>query len=156
FQVSEGPQVRVAAVTFRDNAALTTRRLQAVMTTRPATLASTGLFRQDVLDRDLAALRTLAQTEGFPDATIGPAEHAWEDGGTRVRVVIPVVEGPRVTVEDVVLTGQTLFTPDELLAVVPLRAGDPWNPTRVEDGRRNVERLYSRPGFHGATVDANV
>ena len=156
FQVTEGPQVRVASVTFRDNVALTTRRLEAAMTTRPATLLRTGLFRQEVLDRDLATLRAVAQADGFADAAVGPAELTWEDEGRRVRVVIPVVEGPRVTVRDVTVEGEALFTAGELLAVIPLRPGDPWNPVRIEDGRRSVEQLYGRRGFHGATIDAKV
>jgi outer membrane protein insertion porin family len=156
FQVTEGLQVRVASVTFRGNAALTTRRLQGVMTTRPAVLRQAGLFRQETLDRDLAALRALAQVDGFADAVIGPAELAWEDGGRQVRVVIPVVEGPRITVGDVTVEGGHVFTSEELLAEIPLRMGDPWNPSRVEDGRRNVERLYGRRGFHGVIVDTNV
>jgi outer membrane protein insertion porin family len=153
FQVTEGPQVRVASVGFRDNVTLTTRQLRAVMATRPATLPRTGLFRQEVLDRDLAALQALAQAEGFVDATIGPAELRWEDNGRRVHVVVPVVEGPRVTIADVVVDGQTVFTPEELLAVLPMRVGGPWNPGRAEDGRRSVERLYGHRGFHGATVE---
>ena len=156
FQVTEGPQVRVASVTFRGNIALTTRHLQAAMTTRPATLLHAGLFRQDVLDRDLDTLRALAQADGFADAAVGPAELTWEDEGRRVRVVIPVAEGPRVTVGDVTVEGETLFTAEELRAVIPLRRGDPWNPIRAEDGRRSVERLYGRRGFHGATVEVQT
>jgi outer membrane protein insertion porin family len=146
----------VASVVFRGNAALSTRRLRAAMATHPATLSRTGLFRQDVLDRDLAALAGLAQAEGLADAIIGPAELRWEDGGRRVHVTIPVVEGPRVTIEDVLVEGTTLFASAELRGVIPLRPGDPWNPARVEDGRRNVERLYAARGFHGVTVDAAV
>jgi outer membrane protein insertion porin family len=156
FRIAEGPQARVASVTVRGNVALTTGQLEAAIATRPSTLVRAGLFRQDVLDRDLAALQALAQAEGFTDATIGPAELRWEDGGRRVHVVIPVVEGPRLTVDDVVVEGQTLFTPAELLGAIRLRAGEPWNLVRAEDGRRSVERLYGRRGYHGATVDMKV
>ena len=34
--------------------------------------------------------------------------------------------------------------------------GDPWNPARIEEGRRAVERLYARRGYQGATADADV
>jgi outer membrane protein insertion porin family len=153
FRIAEGPQARVASVAFRGNVALTARRLDAAMATRPAALFRAGFFRQDVLDRDLAALRALAQAEGFADAAIGPAELRWEDAGRRVHVVIPIVEGPRVTVGEVVIDGQTVFSAEELRAVIPVRTGDPWNPAHAEDGRRSVERLYGRRGYHGATVD---
>jgi outer membrane protein insertion porin family len=156
FQIDEGPRVTVATVTFRGNAALTARELEAVVATRPPAVFRAGLFRQDVLDGDLAALRALAKAQGFADATVGPAELRWEDGARRVHVVIPIAEGPRLTVGSVSIEGQTVLTPDELLAAVPLRSGDPWNPARAEDGRRGVERLYGRHGYHGSVVELRV
>jgi outer membrane protein insertion porin family len=156
FDVTEGPQVRVASVTIRGNVALPTKRLRAAITTRPPGLGQKGLFRQDVLDRDLAALQALARAEGFVDATAGPAEVRFENGRSRAHVVIPIAEGPRVTVGRVAVEGQTLLAEPELLAVVAIRPGDPWNPARVEDGRRGIERVYGQRGYHGATVEAAV
>jgi outer membrane protein insertion porin family len=156
FDVTEGPQVRVASVTFRGNAALSTKRLQAAVATRPPALFQKGLFRQDVLDGDLVALQALARAEGFADATAGPADVRFENGRSLAHVVIPIVEGPRVTVGRVAVEGRTLVAEPELLAVVAIRPGDPWNPARVEDGRRGIERLYGRRGYPGATADAAV
>ena len=156
FDVTEGPQVRVASVTFHGNVALTTERLRAAIATRPPAIFQKGLFRKDVLDGDLAALQALARAEGFADAIVGPADVRFENGRSRAHVLIPIVEGPRVMVGRVAVDGQTLVAEPELLAVVAIRPGDPWNPARVEDGRRSIERLYARRGYHGATVDAAV
>ena len=52
--------------------------------------------------------------------------------------------------------GQTLFSTAELLAAIPIVPGDPWNPARIEEGRRAIERLYARRGYQGATADADV
>ena len=156
FVVTEGPEVRVASVTFGGNVALTTERLRAVIATRPSGVLEKGLFRQDVLDRDVAALQAFARAQGFADATVGPAEVRFEDGRTRAHIVIPVVEGPRVRVGHVDVEGQTLFATAELLAAIPIVPGDPWNPARIEEGRRGIERLYARRGYHGATADADV
>ncbi len=156
FVVTEGPEVRVASVTFVGNVALAAERLRAAIATRPAGVLEKGLFRQDVLDRDVAALQAFARTQGFADATVGPAEVRFEDDRTRAHIVIPVVEGPRVRVGHVDVEGQTLFATAELLAAIPIVPGDPWNPARIEEGRRGIERLYARRGYHGATVDADV
>ena len=156
FVVTEGPEVRVASVTFSGNAALAAERLWAGIVTRPSGFLEKGLFRQDVLDRDVSALQAFARTQGFTDATVGPAEVRFENGRTRAHIVIPIVEGPRVRVGQVDVEGQTLFETAELLAVVPIAPGDPWNPARIEEGRRGVERLYARRGYHGATADAEV
>ena len=156
FLVTEGPEVRVASVTFRGNTALAAKQLRAAITTRPSGVLEKGPFRQDVLDRDVAALQAFARAQGFADATVGPAEVRFERGQTRAHIVIPVVEGPRVRVGHVDVEGQTLFATPELLAVIPIVPGDPWNPARIEEGRRGVERLYARRGYHGATADAEV
>ena len=156
FVVTEGPKVRVASVTFSGNAALAAKRLRAAIVTRPSGTLEKGLFRQDVLDQDVAVLRALARAQGFADATVGPAEVRFEDGRTRAQIVIPVVEGPRVTAGHVDVEGQTLFAAAELLVAVPIARGDPWNPARIEEGRRGIERLYAQRGHHGATVDADV
>jgi hypothetical protein len=105
------------------------------MATRASGVLEKGLFRQDVLNQDVAGLRALARAQGFADATVGPAEVRFEDGRTRAHIVIPVVEGPRVTVGHVGVEGQTLFTTVELLAAIPIVPGDPWNPARIEEGR---------------------
>ena len=152
FVVSEGPEVRVASVTFAGNVALAAGRLRAAIATRPSGVWEKGLFRQDVLDGDVAVLGAFARAQGFADATVGPAEVRFEDGRTRAHIVIPVVEGPRVTVGHVDVEGQTLFTTAELLAAIPIVPGDPWNPARIEEGRRAIERLYARRGYHGATA----
>ena len=156
FVVTEGPEVRVASVTFAGNVALTAEQLQAAIATRPSGVLEKGLFRQDVLDRDVASLQAFARTQGFADATVGPAEVRFEDDRTRAHIVIPVVEGPRVRVAHVDVEGQTLFSTAELLAAIPIVPGDPWNPARIEEGRRGIERLYARRGHHGATADADV
>ena len=156
FVVTEGPEVRVASVTLGGNVALATERLRAVIATRPTGVLQKGLFRQDVLDRDVAALQAFARAQGFADATVGPADVRFEDGRMRAHIVIPVVEGPRVTVGHVDVEGQTIFATAELLAVIPIVPGDAWNPARIEEGRRGIERLYARRGYHGAAADADV
>jgi outer membrane protein insertion porin family len=156
FDVTEGPEVRVASVTFHGEVALAPERLRAAIATRPPGLVDRGLFRQDLLDRDVAALLALARGEGFADAVVGPAEVRFEDGRSRAHVEIPIVEGARIRIGSVAVAGESALTAGELLAAIPLRAGDPWDPLRVDEGRRSVERLYARHGYHGATVEAET
>ena len=138
FVVTEGPEVRVASVTFVGNVALTAEQLRAVIATRPAGVLEKGLFRQDILDRDVAALQAFARTQGFADATVGPAGVRFEDDRTRAYIVIPVVEGSRVRVGRVDAEGQTLFATDGA-------------PRRDSDRARGS--MESRPDRGGAARD---
>ena len=45
---------------------------------------------------------------------------------------------------------------DQILKVVALRRGDPWDPTKTDEARRKVEQLYQRRGYFRTVVSAKV
>ena len=124
--------------------ALATERLRAVIATRAVGIVEKGLFRQDVLDRDVATLQAFARAQGFADATVGPAEVRFEDDRTRAHIVIPVVEGPRVTVARVDVEGQTLFATDGAPRRDSDRAGGSME-SRPDRGGTARDRAALRP-----------
>jgi outer membrane protein insertion porin family len=152
FQVEEGPQVTVEAVTFSGNEIVPARRLRQQVETRPRAFLRPGLFRQEILDRDLRVLLAFLRSEGFAEAAVGQAEVRFSEDRSRARLTIPIVEGPRLAVGAVAVEGQTVLTADEVLAALPLRPGEPWDPARAEEGRGIVLRLYARRGYHAARV----
>lgn len=152
FDVDEGPRVTVGSIEFTGDLPLPAARLHAQMETRPPGLLRRGLYRRDVLDRDLLALRAHLQTQGYPDASLGPPEITFSAEQTKARVVIPVAAGPRVTVARVSVEGGTVFPPGELEAALPFRRGDPWSQGALDEGRRRLERRYARRGYHGPEI----
>jgi outer membrane protein assembly complex protein YaeT len=155
-EVTEGPVVLVGSITIRGNVAVPTGRLLEAMRTQLPGLGTAGVFRRDVLDRDLAALGALLREDGFADAVVGPAQVRLEREGTRAEVLIPIVDGPALRVGRVSVEGQATVRAEDLLAAPPFRAGDPWRSARVERGRRAIERLYAARGFQGAVVQSEV
>jgi outer membrane protein insertion porin family len=152
FRIDEGPEVRVASVMFSGNHGVSSDRLRKAIETGQSSLFRPALFRQDTLDRDLLALATFLRSEGYPDAAAGPAQVTFSDDRRRAHVIIPIDEGPRVLVGAVTVEGERLFSGQEILAALPFKAGDPWDPKRVEDGQRAIERLYGDRGYGAATA----
>jgi outer membrane protein insertion porin family len=124
------------------------------METRPPRLLHRGLYRAEVLDRDLRVLLAFLRTQGFADARVGPADVMFSGDRSRARVTIPVEEGPRLTVGAVTVEGQAAVAPATLRAALPLKSGAWWSLTLVEDGRRAIERLYADRGHPAATAVA--
>jgi outer membrane protein insertion porin family len=152
FDIVEGPEVVVDAITIAGATTEPPARLLARMETRPPGVLHRGRYRADVLERDLRALEAFLRSLGFPDARAGPPRVSFSDDRTRATITVPVEEGRRVQVGSVAIEGTTIFAPGELLAALPLKPGQPWNATVAEEGRRALERRYAERGYLAARV----
>lgn len=152
FEIAEGSRVTVETIEFSGNASFPSGRLRRMMQTRPPGLLHRGLFVADTLESDVRVLLRFYRSEGYPEAVVGPAAVTYRADRTGVRIDIPVVEGPRRRVGIIAVTGERVIGAAEILAAMPMMPGDPWDAARVDEGRRLVERLYARRGYHGAQV----
>ncbi len=143
FVIDEGPRVIVESVTFTGNHAVPAERLAEADRDEPPGLFRRGLFRLDVLEHDVGVVLAYLRSLGYAEAAVGPPEVHFSDDRTRARVVIPVSEGPRLTVGAVTVEGAHVVTPGEIDAALPFKPGAPWEARQPEDGQRAIERLYA-------------
>ncbi|HET9489340.1 MAG TPA: outer membrane protein assembly factor BamA [Methylomirabilota bacterium] len=152
FDIVEGPRVVVESVEIEGQTTEPPDRLLAQMQTRPPRLIHRGRYRAEALERDVQAIQTFLRSRGFPDAKVGPARMSFSEDRSRVRITIPVEEGPRVRVGAVVIDGARIFSAQELSSEIPLEPGQPWSAATAEEGRRVLERRYARRGFLNTRV----
>lgn len=145
--VVEGPRVTVESVAFIGDLGVPEPRLRERLETAPPGWLRRRVFQAEVLDRDLRRLADFLAAEGFAEARVGPPTLAYTDDRTRVRVVIPVQAGPRLTVGSVRLVGVRALDADTLRAALGLLPGAPWSQAAVEEARRVLERRYARAGY---------
>jgi outer membrane protein insertion porin family len=152
FTIDEGPRVTVESIAFTGARGVPASRLaKQIETSRPA-LFRRGLFREDVLDRDVGVVLAYLRAEGYAEATAGPAEVHFSDDRSRAQITIPVTEGPRFTVGSVTVEGTRVVTAREVERALPFKSGAAWEPRRAEDGQRAIEELYASRGYFGASV----
>jgi outer membrane protein assembly factor BamA len=156
FEVSEGPRVVVAAITFSGNRSFSAERLEAQMGTRLPGLLRPGMFREAQLDQDIRTLTAFYRGQGHPDVVVGPADVRFSDDRSHAQIVIPVVEGARLTVGAVSVEGVAILSPVEVLAALPFKVGDPWAAQREAEAQKSLGRVYARRGYLGARIVAEV
>ena len=156
FEIEEGPRVAVESIAFEGLSTMRPEQLTDQMQTRTAGLIPIGVFRglyvEERLTQDTRILRQYLRSQGFASAEVSPPTTTFNDDRTRVRIVIPVVEGPRRTVASVVIVGNTIVESEPIMKAIGFRAGDPFDETKAEDARRKVEQLYERRGYRGTRV----
>ena len=152
FEVTEGPRVIVESISFSGNLAFPARRLQEQMETRLPGLVAGGVFRQDILDRDLSVLTAFYRARGYPGVVVGPASVQFSEDHQGARILIPIAEGPRLSVGTITVEGDTLFPAHEVLSALPFKTGDPWTKERESEARRSIARLYAQRGYLGVRI----
>jgi outer membrane protein insertion porin family len=152
FGVTEGVRVIVDSISFSGNHAFPVSRLQEQLETRLPGLLTRGVFRQDVLERDLRVLTAFYHAQGYPDVAVGPADVQFSEDRRGARILIPITEGTRLSVGTIAIEGATLFPAGEILTALPFKAGDPWTKERESAARRSIAHLYAQRGYLGAQI----
>ncbi len=156
FEIDEGPRVTVESITFEGLSTLPASQLTEHMQTRTAGLVPIGIFRglyvEERLAQDTRALRQYLRSQGFDAAQVGPPGVTFSDDRTRVRIVIPVIEGRRRMVAAVLVMGSRAVEVEPIRNAIGFRPGDPFEEARAQDARRKVEQLYERRGYRGTSV----
>jgi outer membrane protein insertion porin family len=156
FEVIPGPRFTLDEVRFEGNERYGEERLRRLMTTSPRRLLLPGSGRlvDEELDADVANLRSFYQLEGFDQSRVGPARV--EEAGERLEVVIPVVEGRRREVAELLLADLAPLEEERVREALPIRAGGPYHRLLLERSVDTVRVLLEDRGYGAAIVSSEV
>jgi len=161
FAVQEGTRFRVGRVDVHevDEAGQRVPSLEGANLTSYVHLAAGEWFSRRRLAIDLAKLRTFYKDHGYANVDNLPQPKLDPARGI-VDVVVPVKRGPRVRLGKVRVVGKRSPTVD-ILALLPVREGDLYSETKLQEARRLVLGLgpfsrvviVLRPGTDPSRVD---
>jgi outer membrane protein insertion porin family len=157
FTVDEGVKVRISRINFTGNANVSTRKLRKTMDTRSwnwfSWLTDTGRYRDEQFEADLDKLRDAYRELGFLDVAIDADKVVFTyPTPTRLVITIPVVEGRRYRVGVLNITGNTLYSSQELAKVLKTGTGAIFAPSAIEKDQKALEDYIGKDGY----VDARV
>lgn len=152
-EIEPGRTFELDRVSFTGNDSFGQDRLRALVATSPRLLLS-GRLVDEVLQEDLANLRSFYLLQGFSQVEVGPPQVDESQG--RLRVTIPIVEGPRSEVGRLRLHGVERASAAELLTTLPLATDGPYHPRLLERTLDAVKAFYEERGFADTQVSADV
>jgi outer membrane protein insertion porin family len=148
--VIQGAQ-QISPSDLKDELALTERGMLSWMT-------GTGVLREEILDRDAAALEAYYGNRGFLNVRVGQPEVTYSDKG--ITVTFQVDEGARYTVSSVKYEGDMIAAPEDLNAVVALddlaTENDFFDRSVMRSDLQKLTEHYSNFGYAFAEADVNM
>ncbi|MCA9283005.1 MAG: outer membrane protein assembly factor BamA [Phycisphaerales bacterium] len=159
FRVREGERVKVTEIRFTGNNAFEDRKLRPELTTKTAAIFQKGPLDPDLLDQDQIALANFYRDRGYLDVRVSRDLRLAPDN-KQVIVTFIIDEGPLYTLGDVAFLDNqgnpdalAVFTPDQLLALMPMKRGDAFSARETRDMRDKVRDAYFSMGYVDARVD---
>jgi len=154
FQIIEGPRVRVRAIEFRGNDHFTKAQLNAEVDTETAFfLFRKGQLDQDVIASDVSNLDSFYKDRGYLDVRVGSAVELSPDD-KEAKVVFIIQEGRVYTMRHVTSVGSTLFSPEQLAALLVIKTGDVYSQDRIRKSVQEIEDTYNYHGYYDVQVRA--
>ena len=156
FDVVPGPRLQLEEVRFEGNVSYDAERLRRLMTTsaRRFLLPGSGRLVDEELSADLSNLRSFYLLEGFDQSQVGPARIV--EKGNRLEVAIPITEGRRRRVGELVLQDLAPLEEGAVRKALALESGGPFHRLLLERSVDILRALLEDRGYGSALVSSEV
>lgn len=175
FAINEGDRVRVVEIQFEGNTVFSDGQLRGAMKyVKEAGLItrfkSSDILHRDKLEYDLRLVDNYMRSKGYLQARHG--EPRIEGVGRRrtgfpilplpflssvdegLRITVPIVEGKVYRLGEFKVEGNSIFSEDQIRAVIGLNKGDIANGEKVSKGLfENLKKFYGQQGFIEYTAE---
>jgi outer membrane protein insertion porin family len=160
--VDEGKKLYVTDIVIQGAKQLSTSELKGELALSERGMFSwitgTGVLREEILDRDAAALEAYYGNRGFLNAKVGQPEVSYTDDG--ITVTFQVDEGDRYKISTVKFAGDMIGTPEDLEAIVALddlaRDKEYLDRSVMRSDLQKLTEHYSNYGYAFAEADVQM
>ncbi len=156
YVVDEKAKVLVKEIRFHGNQRLSSQELRGVMLTQEGGLLSVfgsqGTFREDMFQRDLAAIGMAYMDQGFVNVKVGRPSIALSPDRRFLFVAIPVEEGEQYSIGKVNFTGELLGEEPLLRRILLTRSSALFSRSKVGQDLFAIGDIFKDRGFAYANV----
>jgi len=157
YRVDRGDHHRLVGVEFIGDKYFGSDLLQGRLKIQPAAYASPGRYSSELLQDDVASIRTLYDSNGFHEVDVQTElddNYKGRNGDLFVKFII--TEGEQTRVASLTIDGNKALSKDELMSAVGSSKGQPYSEFNVSSDRDNILALYFDQGFSEARFSADV
>jgi outer membrane protein assembly complex protein YaeT len=146
FNMQPGPQSQKVVLAFEGASGIDPDQLDKIVEQQKL---ERQLFTDPIVVTEL--LERYYREQGFLTAEIDEPRYEYQD--VTARVVLTVNEGPKYTVRNLTITGNTIYTTDLVTSQLPLMAGQPYVPVAAENSLDKIRDLYWAKGYNDVRSD---
>ena len=158
FKIKEGEKVRIKSIKIVGNTAYSTKALKKLMKTSEkgffSWLTSSGEYKKDMLDRDVAVLEAHYQNNGYIQVRVADPEIVTK--GNWIYITIKLEEGPRYKMGKVDIAGDLIVSKEELLKKLQSPKEEYYDRDALRKDILALTDFYSDYGYASADADPRI
>lgn len=151
FSVEEGKKTVIKALNFEGNRNISSKTLKGTLKLKEERLFSSGVFSESTLEADKIAVRDYYTERGYIDAAIEnvirSVDSESDPENDLLTLTFVVKEGEVWTYGGTTITGNHVFSTDELLSKLRLEEGAVMNLNRFNKGYQALVDVYYENGY---------
>lgn len=160
FQIEEGPKIRIKDLIIEGNKALSEKEIKKVMKTKERWLFSfltgSGIYQREQIRADLERVKELYQNKGYIHAAVSEPEVTLSPDKEDLTVQISISEGDQYKVGELKITGNPVFSADELFKKMETATGKVFSKGALRNDIDRIIDLYMDKGYARADVNPLV
>ncbi|HOX22308.1 MAG TPA: outer membrane protein assembly factor BamA [Elusimicrobiales bacterium] len=146
--VREGKQARVKDVQFLGATAFKPGKLLGQTKNKPG-----KIFDGEKFARSVDALNEFYKNRGYPDFQVEESSAAFSEDKSQVFITYKVNEGSKGKFGRTYITGNTVFSTEELLKTIDYKPGKIYNEDKFRFSLSNIQNKYAEKGYLKMVID---
>ena len=155
FAISEGKKVLIREIKFIGNTVFDKGDLIKEIETRErwffSWITDRGAYLEETMALDIERIKAVYHDEGYQDVKVKPAQISLIEDKS-LDVLIEIDEGEQYQVGKVNVSGDLMYTEEQLLKLVKLQSGDVFSRSVLRDSILALTDLYADNGYAYANV----
>ena len=151
FTINEGQKVKVKSIQFTGNTQIKDTELKKFMATREAgfftRFSKSGAYKQDAFDQDIQRLNFYYLDKGYLKAKVEKPSVQMSPDRSGLSINIPVFEGIKYTVGNILFDGDIIHSESELEEVLSTKSGDVFSYSKLQKDIQAITEKYGDKGF---------
>ncbi|MDE2485222.1 MAG: outer membrane protein assembly factor BamA [candidate division NC10 bacterium] len=153
FEITEGGKFEISTIRILGAKGLSEQEIKARMATRELYLFFFfGTLKRDELQRDLDRIKAFYLDNGYLDIKVGEPEIRVVEAKQKLEIGIRVEEGPQYRVGEVQVTGNTVFSTEEVLKPLQIARQGIFSREVLQRDILTLTDRYSERGYLFADV----
>ncbi len=157
MNIEEGLVSKIAQINIIGNKVFTESKLREEMLLSVGNWVSwytkNNLYSKQKLTADLESLRSFYLNQGYLEFNIESTQVSISPDKKGVFLTIKIFEGEQYTVKNIKLGGEMYGKEDELIKLIPLKAGDIYSATKLNMGTKAIADVLGSYGYAFALIN---